>query len=170
MDPFRFQKCCVKTQSCVHVYHCRCCENENVAMFSGPLSSTRRWSTIVQNNSNNNKHTVAMRVDKLWLDRRRVSRVWWEQRMLDSYHKQHTVRWWRQSVCHVSDSVSCLMRTAHARFLSQTTYCPMVTSVCLSYVSDNVSCLMRTALVSILLDTAHWGPMVRSKSVGVLIQ
>ena len=28
-----------------------------------------------------------------------LSRVWWEQRMLDSYRTQFTIQWWRQKVC-----------------------------------------------------------------------
>ena len=38
----------------------------------------------------------------------------------------------RQTTTPPSDSVLCLMRIAHARFLSDTTHCPMMTSVFLS--------------------------------------
>ena len=88
-----------------------------------------------------------MGAGRLWLHRQTVCCVWWEQRMLDFYKTQHTVRWWlqnlsvvrqwdktyssygsRQTVASSSDSVLCLMRTAHARFLSDTTHCPMMTS------------------------------------------
>ena len=42
------------------------------------------------------KHTVAMEADRLWLHRRTVSGVWWEQRMLGSRQTHHVVRRWRQ--------------------------------------------------------------------------
>ena len=44
----------------------------------------------------------------------------------------------RQTLTSPSDSVSCLMRTAHARFLSDMTHCPTVTSkpVCRTTMPD----------------------------------
>ena len=42
----------------------------------------------------------------------------------------------RQTLTPPSDSALCLMRTAYARFLSDTTHCPMVTSVCRTTVPD----------------------------------
>ena len=37
----------------------------------------------------------------------------------------------------LSDNASCLKRIAHARFLSDTRHCPMVTSVCRRTVPDS---------------------------------
>ena len=42
--------------------------------------------------------TIATEVDRLWLHRRTVSWVWWEEHMLDSYQTLHTVQWWCQSL------------------------------------------------------------------------
>ena len=77
--------------------------------------------------------------------------------MLDSYQTQNIVRWRRQRRSVVRHFVKmqflweqtyfdftagqCLKRIAHARFLSDTTRCPMVTSksVCPTTVSDGGS-------------------------------
>ena len=88
----------------------------------------------------------------------------------------------RQTLTSASDSVLCLMRISHARFLSDSTHCQLMTSKSfyrttvsdpiscygsrqsLTSASDSVFCLMRIAHARFLSDTKHY-PMLTSKLV-----
>ena len=82
--------------------------------------------------------SVAMRTDRLWLHRKTKSRVWWEQRKLDSYQTHHTVRWWRQSSCPTTVTSKYLsydgdVKVSVLRWWRQSICPTMVTSKYLSY-------------------------------------
>ena len=74
----------------------------------------------------------------------------------------------RQTLTSPSDSVSCLMRTAHARFLSDTTHCLIVTSrsVCRETVPDIGSGPVEAPSNAALHCTKTLGGFLRAKAEG----
>ena len=68
-----------------------------------------------------------------------------------------------------SDSVLCLMRIAHARFLSDTTHCPIVTSksVCRTTVSDGGSGAFTEEILATgnSANLTHAGPGAKTHSL-----